>query len=348
MRYAASLVSPYDLMPYPSAPLPRTHPHYLGGLALLHGLDAPAGARILDIGCGAGRNLAWISATMPDAGAYCVGVDLAGSAIVDARVHAALLGVAAEFRVQDFRDLDFDSPKFDVIIANGLYSWVPASVRGDLLRSIDALLSLDGVAYVSFHEEFRPWRDALMREIADPFERLRAAKQRYPEELEDLDDGLLFHDALAEISDPVSLAGFEAALPAGLQFLCDARQAPEPHFHEAVLIHSGREPVAGVVSKIWWVTEESFPATVRDADPAEAIEALSHPRPLVCRAGANPIAWAPARRLAAAGQTEVLNYFGALVELDSDDRKLLSTLDGSRPASGETIDFFARAGLLVA
>ena len=92
-------MNPYDLFPFPSAPLPRTHPHALGGLAMLHGFAAPAGVRVLDIGCGAGRNLAWIAATSD---CECPGVDLASTAIADARefAHGLLALERVEFRVQ--------------------------------------------------------------------------------------------------------------------------------------------------------------------------------------------------------------------------------------------------------
>ncbi|BDC52902.1 hypothetical protein F183_A52170 [Bryobacterales bacterium F-183] len=324
--------NPYDQIPYPSAPLPRTHPWKLGGIALLNGYTPPARARILDIGCGAGRNLIWIAATMPDA-ELCLGVDLAATAIADAQAFAVKAGVTnVRFEVRDLATVEGE---FDIIIASGLYSWI-ADKRG-LLQCIHRLLSPDGVAYVSFHEEDRPWRAELL-EHRDP--------SRIPD-LADLDPGLVYHDAMAEISDPVSLEEFVEALPADLAYVCDARMPPEETFHEAVLIRSGRGADADP-RDLYWVTQESFPATVQLAEaPEEVLDFWSAPRAIVRTAGERPIAWEPARRLAAAGDSEIMNYYGAMVELDAEDAALLASLDGARAIRNEAIEFFAQAGLLV-
>ena len=314
---------------------------------MLHGFAAPAGVRVLDIGCGAGRNLSWIAATSR---CECVGVDLASTAIADAQAFAhGLLGLdRIEFRVQDFRDCD--DGVFDVIIVNGLYSWVPVEVRADLLAFVDRHLSANGLAFVSFHDERdRPWRQQLLK-IGDLEARLRAAREMAIVDPE-VEDGLLVHDHLADISDPVPVSEFQAALPPGLRYLCDARLDYDPgdhSFHEAVLVRAGREPDPAVTDHIWWVTEESFPATVQGIDPSQVgiVEALSHPRPLVAEVKGQTVqAWEPARRLAAANVNPVMNYFGALVDLDPADRSRLTAPDGE--ADPDTLAFFARAGLLV-
>ena len=334
----------YDRIPYPSAPLPRTHPHFLGGLALQYGLQIEPRCRVLDIGCGAGRNLAWIAATVPSA--ECVGVDLAESAIVEARAFAARIGVSnVGFLQKDFRDIP--DCEYDYIIVNGLYSWVDPAMRADLLRFVDQRLAPRGVAMISFHEELRPWRPALLR-IADLEVRLQAAKEQVPA-LADFDDGLLLHDALAEVSDAISIATFIKALPAGMQYLCDARDVEE--FHEAVLVHAGRVAAEPLFDEMWFVTEASYPATVQDLDDeAVVIEALAGPRAVVHEAGACPVAW-PVARIMVRAEREIMNYFGAMVQLDDEDREILAGLDGTRPRDdvpADTLAFFARAGLLVA
>jgi SAM-dependent methyltransferase len=335
-------VTDYDRIPYPSAPLPHTHPYFLGGLALQHGLDVPKTTRVLDVGCGAGRNLCWIAATMPTA--VCVGVDLAGSAIADARGFAARIQLGnVKFLQADFRETP--AGEFDYIIANGLYSWTPPDVRAALLQLIDERLSPLGIALVSFHHENRPWRDSLMK-IADPQARLREARELLG--LEDFEDGVLLHDHLAEISEPVSGAAFVAALPKGLEFMTEAREQAD--FHDAVVFRSGRVMDVPMFDKMWFVTESSYPATVEDCEDT-VVEVYSGPREIVSEAGEYPVAWAPARILARDGEREVMNYFGALVELEDEDRALLVSLDGTRPRDGvpaETLEFFAKAGLLTA
>lgn len=301
---------------------------------MLNGYAPPRRSRILDLGCGAGRNLAWIAATMPDA-ELCLGVDLAATAIADAQAFAAKAGVAnVQFGVCDLATV---KGEYDIVIASGLYSWIEDK-RG-LLHCIDRLLAPDGVAYVNFHEEDRPWRAGLL---------LHRDPSRIPE-LTGLDPGLIFHDALAPVSDPVSIEDFVEALPAGLAYLCDARMPPEETFHEAVLVRSGRGP-DGDPSELWWITEASFPASVKLPEPPEeALDFWSAPRPIVRDPGEHPKAWEPARKLAAAGDLEVMNYYGAMVELDPKDAALLTSLDGTTLApEGETVEFFAMAGLLVA
>jgi SAM-dependent methyltransferase len=333
----------YDEVPFPSAPLPRTHPSHLGGLVLLHGLTVAQPKRILDIGCGAGRNLAWIAATLPDA--MFLGVDVAGSAVEDARRYAdKLLVTNVQFEQCSFESIRAEP--FDVILATGLYSWVNETLRRSLLNFVDQHLSSEGIALISFHEELRPWRT---EELLRNPDRVRIAKETIPE-LAEYDEGLLFHDALAAVSDPISIDQFQTALPQGLQYLCDARISPEPAFHEAVIIRSGRKAGEPFLDRIWWVTEDSFPTTIQaSTPPGEIVEVLSAPRPLVSRAtSSRPLAWPPARVLANEGETNVLSYFGAEVELDEDDRQLLASLDGNTVAGGESVDFFARAGLLIA
>jgi SAM-dependent methyltransferase len=331
---------------YPSIPLPRTHPHGLGGLALLHGLLPPERSRILDIGCGAGRNLCWIAATAEPESA--IGIDIDGEAIQSARDFAQMLEVhdSVDFRHEDFRTLS--GGPFDFIIVNGLYSWVPPSVRKELVAFLDSHLNPDGIAFVSFHEyRDRPWRHSLLR-IADPVERLAAARAEWSQEFADIeDDGLLLQDALAEISDPVSELEFQDSLKGtNLEILCDAKlDQAAPDFHEAVLIRSRRES-GDHADRIWWVTPESYPTTFQCPDPpAEVVEALSHPRPLTIRPGPCPIAWKPAILQV---EPHICSYTGTLVDLsDPADRDLLHSLNGATPASGDTIDFFARAGLLI-
>ena len=337
----------YDRIAYPSAPLPRTHPHFLGGIALQYGLDFDPPHRVLDTGCGAGRNLAWIAATLPES--TCVGVDLAGSAVGEARAFASRLGLTNI----EFVHADFDAATegdYDCIV-NGLYSWVDPAVRVRLLEFVERRLAARGVAMISFHEEHRPWRRPLLA-IADPIARLAAAKTLRPE-LAALDDGLLLHDALAEVSDPVSVVEFIQALPAGLEYLCDTRGADAlVEFHEAVVVRSERVAAEPLFDRMWFVTEESFPATIHECDDEEivVVEALSAPREVVSRAGKHPVAWGPARVLASGGDREIMNYFGGLVELDDEDRALLARLDGSvagEAIAPESLEFFARAGLLV-
>src|SRR4051794_20525550 len=83
----------YDEVPYANLPFPHTRPAVFATVATLHGLAPadPRGARVLELGCGAGANLAGIAAAHP--GVHAVGVDLAPTAIEAARATAAAAGL---------------------------------------------------------------------------------------------------------------------------------------------------------------------------------------------------------------------------------------------------------------
>ena len=77
------------------------------------------GMRILDAGCGAGRNLIYLLRCQYDV----FGIDESAAAIEELRYHAACLapGLPAEnFRVGDVRSLPFADGSFDVVISNAV------------------------------------------------------------------------------------------------------------------------------------------------------------------------------------------------------------------------------------
>ena len=72
----------------------------------------PAGARILDIGCGAGREAFALHAM----GFRVTGVDISETAIEAARGMAAAQGIGMDFLVTDGTALPFEDSAFDVIV----------------------------------------------------------------------------------------------------------------------------------------------------------------------------------------------------------------------------------------
>lgn len=84
-------------------------------LALEH---IPDGARVLDLGCGAGR----CAIALAEMGLEVVGVDLSRAMIESAREQADLAGVAVQFEVMDAMDLELPPASFDVVLCayNGL------------------------------------------------------------------------------------------------------------------------------------------------------------------------------------------------------------------------------------
>ena len=76
-------------------------------------LDALAGLRILDIGCGAGI----LSEPLARLGASVVGADPAEANIEAAKLHAAQAGVAVDYRATVAEELADDGERFDVVLA---------------------------------------------------------------------------------------------------------------------------------------------------------------------------------------------------------------------------------------
>jgi SAM-dependent methyltransferase len=144
------LKAAYDAFLYVGRPCATSHPERLWTIAALLGLDAPepATARVLEIGCGDGGNLAPMAAALPR-GAF-TGIDLSPRQIDEARALArdlALDNVA--FHAADLRDLPPGTGTFDYIVAHGFHSWVPAPVRAAMFETIRARLVPRGIAFVS-------------------------------------------------------------------------------------------------------------------------------------------------------------------------------------------------------
>ena len=201
------------------------------------GLDAvaPAKARILEIGCASGFHLVPLALRWPQA--EFTGIDPAGGAIEAARGFARDAGVAnIRFECVDLRDFQAAPESFDIIIAHGVFSWVPDEVKRALLAFCRRHLAPSGFATVSFNLSYG-WRRrfpiiAKARAIAetggaDTTEALQALSAvAEPAELEVIDDMLakgpavLAFDDFAPVNDPWPLDRFVAAAEeAGLSWI---------------------------------------------------------------------------------------------------------------------------------
>ncbi len=72
----------------------------------------PAGASVLDIGCGKGRE----AFCLHDKGFRVTGIDISETAVEAAKQIAAQHGLPIDFRVSNGRDLLFPDASFDVVI----------------------------------------------------------------------------------------------------------------------------------------------------------------------------------------------------------------------------------------
>jgi len=146
-------LDPYDRIPYLSLPITDTHPDHLAVLGRLFGLATsdPANCRVLELGCAGGGNLIPMAFHLP--GSRFVGIDLSAAQVAQGAQLIERLGLAnIELRQGDILDLDAEAlGRFDFVIAHGVYSWVPPSVRERLLALSRDLLAPAGVLYLSYN-----------------------------------------------------------------------------------------------------------------------------------------------------------------------------------------------------
>ncbi|SKC90082.1 regulatory domain of a methyltransferase-containing protein [Burkholderia sp. YR290] len=163
----------YDDNPYYSFSYEQSAPEHLAAVAHVFGLSAPdvSKARVLELGCAAGRNLIPFAVRNP--GARAIGVDLSGAQVQEGRQNIKRLKLKnVELRQQDLTTLGEVDGKFDYIICHGVYSWVPQAVQQAILRVCSENLSADGIAYLGY-KTYPGWKS---REIVRDAMLLRAGE----------------------------------------------------------------------------------------------------------------------------------------------------------------------------
>jgi SAM-dependent methyltransferase len=245
-------VTAYDEVPYTGRPYADAHPERLATMAMLHGVKpAPVEhCRVLEVACGDAANLIPMAYALPQA--EFMGFDVAAQPIEAGKRLASRIGLKnLSLAHLDLTAFPADAGTFDYIIAHGLYSWIPAPVREQLLALIARHLAPRGVAFVSynvypgcfvrrmvwemlrFHVE--PVEEPAQRIAeAQAFARLIAEGRTVHDAYTSLmkgelarfsarDAGFLFHDDLADVNDPCYFHEFvEHAAGHRLQFLCEA------------------------------------------------------------------------------------------------------------------------------
>jgi trans-aconitate methyltransferase len=104
-------------------------------------LDLQGGERVLDIGCGNGKNTSEIAARVPRGSV--VGVDFSSDMVAFASAHYDATHPNLRFEVADARHLPFQS-EFDLVVSFNALHWIPEQELA--LRSIHAALKPDGRA----------------------------------------------------------------------------------------------------------------------------------------------------------------------------------------------------------
>ncbi|MGL1832251.1 class I SAM-dependent methyltransferase [Rhodocyclaceae bacterium SMB388] len=108
--------------------------------ALLDAIDHPAPCRILDFGCGPGRDLQRFRALGHDA----IGLDGSRAFAEMARKHTG-----CEVWIQDFIALDLPASFFDGVFANASLFHAPRSTLPDVLAALHGTLKPGGVLFCS-------------------------------------------------------------------------------------------------------------------------------------------------------------------------------------------------------
>lgn len=145
--------NPFDEFPYLAYPIEWTSPEHLALASLVHGgprlpLDH---YRVLELGCANGANLlplAWYRRH----GEF-TGLDASGRQIDTANACKTKLGLTnVHFVEGDFRSaLDLLEGQFDIIMAHGVFSWVPDDARDAMLELCATQLSPNGILYLNYN-----------------------------------------------------------------------------------------------------------------------------------------------------------------------------------------------------
>ena len=106
----------------------------------------PAGARVLDLGCGAGLD-SLIAARRVGPAGQVIGIDFSDSMLTRAGRAAAALGVNAAFCRGDGEHLPLGTGSVDVALVNGIFNLNPA--RTEIFRELARVMRAGGAVYAA-------------------------------------------------------------------------------------------------------------------------------------------------------------------------------------------------------
>ncbi|MGE5246398.1 MAG: class I SAM-dependent methyltransferase [Betaproteobacteria bacterium] len=136
--------------------LDQYHFEKLHHLLRLVPFDGMKGRKVLEVGCGAGVDLARFAR----GGAIVTGVDLSAAAIDLARANFAQQGLAGEFRVADGEALPFADGSFDLVFAHGVVQYTANSQQ--LVDECRRVLAPGGQAIFQVYNRVS-WLNALSK-----------------------------------------------------------------------------------------------------------------------------------------------------------------------------------------
>jgi 2-polyprenyl-3-methyl-5-hydroxy-6-metoxy-1,4-benzoquinol methylase len=155
-------------VPYLSYAIRQTHISNLQLIGKLFGMQPPdcRRCRVLEIGGASGGNLLPMAAALPQSEFVCL--DPSVRQIEEGRRHAAALALSnLRFDASSIEALG-GRAQFDYIICHGVFSWVREPVQEAVLRALQACLTPQGVAFVSYKtlpgwHAHRALREVLLR-----------------------------------------------------------------------------------------------------------------------------------------------------------------------------------------
>jgi ubiquinone/menaquinone biosynthesis C-methylase UbiE len=176
--------------------LDQYHFEKLHHLLRLVNFDGYRGRRVLEVGCGAGVDLARFA----KGGATVVGVDLSSSAIDLARTNFKQQKLAGDFHVADGEALPFEDNSFDLVFAHGVVQYTVNPKRlveecrrvlkpgGEAIfqvyNRVSWLNALSKVMKVALEHEDAPvlkkYSIAEFRALLAPFRDVRIVPERFP------------------------------------------------------------------------------------------------------------------------------------------------------------------------
>jgi SAM-dependent methyltransferase len=143
--------------------LDQYHFEKLHHLPRLVRFDAYQGKSVLEVGCGAGVDLARFAR----GGAHVTGVDLTPSAIELARANFAQQGLMGDLRVESGEQLPFADDSFDLVYAHGVVQYTPNPQR--LVDECRRVLKPGGEAVFQVYNRIS-WLNALSKLMNVPLE----------------------------------------------------------------------------------------------------------------------------------------------------------------------------------
>lgn len=152
MSQPTTAANPYDLVPYPSKPVPRSHPDRLAAVAALFGMQPKPidHCRVLELGCGNGGNLIPMAERHPES--RFVGIDYSAEQVnAGQRLISDLQLENIQLECASIEEAGPELGRFDYIICHGVFSWVAAELQDRILTLCAQRLEPQGVAYVSYN-----------------------------------------------------------------------------------------------------------------------------------------------------------------------------------------------------